>query len=273
MKTFRQFLTPAAFALLVVLSTVKIQAQTVINSLPYTINIPGDYVLGGNLIYSADSGFAITFNVGNVTLDFAGHFISNLGAGKGTTAYGLYGNNRANITIQNGSIVGFSYAIFLSGDAGNSGNNTGNIVQNMRLPSNTTYGIGLFNPTTCRVENCQVNKTGGSTASSGQAGIGIFVSGGSVLIRNNQISTITGTDGSTDSYGILAYGSSRHFVVGNQIDTCMVGVATQGKYKNNLTANCTTPFVSGTDAGGNNQVYGQTTTPIVWDGIDAGGNN
>ncbi len=259
MTTRRPLAAPALVALaLCSVPLATTQAQTVINSLPYTISTPGDYVLGGNLTYNvATSGAAaITFNVGNVTLDFAGHFISGLGAGSNTGAYGLYGSNRANITVQNGSIVGFFYGIYFNGSNSTGANNTGNVITNMRLPSNTLYGINLIYPTTCRVENCQINKTGGSTAINGFAtdAVGIALTGGSAVLRNNQISTITGVNGG-NGVGIQCFTSATHFIVGNQIDTCTVGVRMDtggGKRQDNLTANCTTAFDGGIDAGGNN---------------------
>ena len=194
--------------------------------------------------------------MGNVTLDFNGHYISNLAAGKGTYAYGLYGNNRANITVQNGTIVGFLYGILFDGTSGSSANNTGNVIQNMRLPSNTYTGIYLGSPTTCRIEGCQINKTGGTTANGANSTTyGIYVTEGSVTLRNNQISTVTPVGSGTTGYGIHCHNSNNHFVVGNQMDTCGVGLrmtADLGKYQNNLTNSCTTAFSGGVDAGGNN---------------------
>ena len=248
----KQSLRLLALAALTLLLPALTRAQTVINSLPYTISTPGDYVLGGNLSYNAASGNAITFAVGNVTLEFNGHFISGLGAGSGTNAIGLRGTDRANITIQNGAVVGFLYGIYFDGGS----NNTGNVITNMRLPSNTDAGIYLTNPVTCRVENCQVNKTGGTTALGANSDTyGIRVSGGSVLVKNNQVSTITPVGTGTGN-GIYCSNSLSHFVVGNQIDNCGLGLrmnSAQGnKYQNNLTASCTTPFSGGQDAGGNN---------------------
>lgn len=252
-KSRRSHFFVALFTLVTIAATAA-QAQTVINSLPYTINTPGDYVLGGNLSYNATSGNAITFNVGNATLDFAGHYISNLAAGNGTTAYGLYGNNRANITVQNGTVVGFAIGIYFNGDAASSGgNNTGNVITNMRLPSNTYIGIDILNPTTCRVENCQINKTGGSTSFNGPT-YSTLVVDGSVVLRNNQVSALGPTSG-LSRYGIYCISSTKHFVIGNQIDSCDVGLLMDnnaGKRQDNLTANCTTPFQGGIDAGGNN---------------------
>ena len=255
MKTCRTLLALA----LGILPAAAIQAQTVINSLPYTISTPGDYVLGGNLAYNGNgtsdgTTAAITFAVGNVTLDFAGHFISGLGAGSGTTATGLYGLNRANITVQNGTVVGFQRGIFFEGVVGSGGNNTGNVVTNVRLPSNTFLGVQFNYPTTCRVEGCQVNKVGGTIGNGANSStFGIYAFGGSVMIRNNQVSSVTPVGAGT-SYGIYCSSSATHFVVGNQVDTCGVGVfmSAGGKRQDNLTANCTTAFSGGTDAGGNN---------------------
>ncbi len=251
-QTLRPLALKALAALALLLSALSAHAQTVINSLPYTISTPGDYVLGGNLTYNGN-GAAITFAVGNVTLDFNGHFISNLGAGVGNSGYGLYGSNRANITVQNGSIVGFYVGIYFDGTADNAGNNTGNVVTNMRLPSNTTYGVILTYPTTCRVENCQINKIGSSAGAS--SAYGIYVTGGSMTLKNNQISTVTAST-AANAYGIYCFAGNAHFVIGNQIDNCntalRMNTASGNKYQNNLTGNVVTAFVGGQDAGNNN---------------------
>jgi hypothetical protein len=49
--------------------------QTIINSVPYTITAPGNYVLGSNLIYSSAAGAAIQIFSSNVTLDLGGHYL------------------------------------------------------------------------------------------------------------------------------------------------------------------------------------------------------
>lgn len=224
----------------------KAQAPTVIAALPYTISAPGDYVLNSNLTYNASTGSAITFAIGNVTLDFKGHFISGLAAGAGTSATGLFANNRANITIRNGTIVGFLYGIRLTGIFGSSGNNVNNIIENMRTPSNRSIGIYIQSGITCRVENCQVNKIGGSTVTNQAIGI----SADSVLIRNNQVSTVTPGAGGA-SFGIVC---SMGFVVDNQVDNCDIGIdmGPTVKYLNNLTSSVPTPFLGGVNAGHNN---------------------
>lgn len=223
------------------------QSPTVITALPYTISAPGEYVLNSNLTYNASSGNAITFATGNVTMDFQGHFISGLAAGAGTFAVGLQASDRANITIKNGTIVGFFCGIFLTGTAG--GNNVNNIIENTRTPSNTFIGIWIQNGITCRIENCDVNKIGGSTLST--SALGINVSGGAIVIRNNQVSTVTAAADGT-STGMFV--DSTGFVVGNQVDNCQVGfrMGPATKYLKNLTFNVTTPFSGGTAVGHNN---------------------
>jgi hypothetical protein len=64
------------FALLAIASFAAASfGQTIINSMPYTITAPGNYVLGSNLIYSSASNAAITIISSNVTLDLGGHFL------------------------------------------------------------------------------------------------------------------------------------------------------------------------------------------------------
>ena len=67
-------------------------------------------------------------------------------------------------------------------------------------------------------------------------------------MRNNLVSNVAGAGNGTKR-GI--YTGDGIFVVGNTIYNAQVGVAL-GKYKDNLTFDCATPYSGGVDAGGNN---------------------
>ena len=75
----------------------------------------------------------------------------------------------------------------------------------------------------------------------------IYTAGG-VRIENNSIANVT-PSGSGSSYGISVGTGS--FVISNTVSNCGVGIS-GGKYLNNLTSGCTTPFQGGTNAIGNN---------------------
>lgn len=80
---------------------------TKITSLPYTINSPGFYYLGGNLTYSGTSE-AITVNADDVTLDLMGFSLncSSRHAGMGITI-----TEQKNVEIRNGTVRGFNFAL------------------------------------------------------------------------------------------------------------------------------------------------------------------
>ena len=52
-------------------------AQTQINSVPYTISVPGVYELKNN--FQSTAPVLITITTGNVSLDLAGHTLSGTG--------------------------------------------------------------------------------------------------------------------------------------------------------------------------------------------------
>jgi putative cofactor-binding repeat protein len=123
---------------------------TRINSLPFTINAPGAYYLGGNLSYSG-SGNAITVDAGvnHVTLDLMGFTIS--GSGSGT---GIYVKGSKNIEIRNGTVTAFNYGTGIHGDAGK-----GHRILNVRVLGNA-LGIMLFGSGHL-VKGCEVDAGGG----------------------------------------------------------------------------------------------------------------
>jgi len=82
---------------------------TKITSVPYEINNPGFYYLGGNLSYNG-SGNAITVSADNVTIDLMGFSLANnLGAG---ITKGICINGRANVEVRNGTVRGFSTGVY-----------------------------------------------------------------------------------------------------------------------------------------------------------------
>jgi hypothetical protein len=79
---------------------------TKITSLPYTINSPGFYYLGGNLSYTG-SGNGITVSSNAVTIDLMGFEIKGPGSNvESSIAIFVTGGYR-NIEVRNGSITGW----------------------------------------------------------------------------------------------------------------------------------------------------------------------
>src|SRR6185436_5060329 len=89
---------------------------TPINSLPTSITTQGIYCLNSDFALNLGAGAAISIETNNVVIDLNGHKIGNLAAGTGTFANGIYGFQRQNVTIRNGTLRGFRYGIVLLDD-------------------------------------------------------------------------------------------------------------------------------------------------------------
>jgi hypothetical protein len=197
---------------------------TRIKSLPFTINAPGAYYLGGNLSYSG-SGNAITVDAGlnHVTLDLMGFTITGTGSGKG-----IFMNGSKNVEIRNGTVTAFLFGIHESG-----GSAKGHRILNVRAVGNTKYGIWLEN-TGHMVKGCEVDSgahgygiyiylagaVSGCTVRPGSGGQGIITWGG--LISGN---TVIGA-GAFRGIAALMQGT---VVRGNAVSGCISGIgATDG---------------------------------------------
>ena len=219
-------------------------AQTVINSVPYTISAAGKYVLGSNLSNTSTTVPAITVNAPNVSLDLNGFYLSGAGNTASQNAI-IYVANVANVSIRNGLVSNDGYGIYFNGDT-NARNYT---VENLTISRCYLDGLIFFNAAPgSLVRTNSFSNLGNSTASASVASEAIYTSGG-VRVESNSVATVTATGDGQASTGIDAIDSD--FIVRNTISNCTVGI-TGGKYQDNLTSGCTTPFTGGTDAGGNN---------------------
>lgn len=233
------------------LSAASVLADTAIVAVPTTISAPGRYFLSMNLNTNNSSKSAITIDADDVTVDFQDHSITS-GAGLATNASGIMATNHRNITIKNGTLNGFKTAIVLQRGLYTPSTNCNNIVENMRLSWNTYGGILIADGTGCRIEHCQINRTGGTY--SGVDAFGISLQNSSAVVRNNQISNVFANVGSP--FGIVT-NNSIAFLVGNHIESVVNGITVLGnvgqtKFQKTLTINVPRPFNGGTDVGDNN---------------------
>ncbi len=88
---------------------------TKITSLPYTINQPGFYYLGGNLT-TTGSNNGITVNKNDVTIDLMGFRLENT-AFSGSSS-GIFIPERKNVQVRNGTVRGFYIGIWGFGGSG-----------------------------------------------------------------------------------------------------------------------------------------------------------
>jgi hypothetical protein len=269
----------AALTLLLGLLPLASQAETLnctpITSLPTTISTQGLYCLTGNLATAvgADGYNAITINANNVTLDLNGWKLGGQGAGAATQATGIY-SEAANVTIENGIVRGFGWAIWLTG--------RGAVVQDMLIDQNTLLGI-YINGSATVVEHNQVVDTGGSTAFANANAYGIYAncSGVGSLITNNTVSGVTAT-GTSSEYGISTCGpnstvrdnvvSDTHIPTGggtsvgithyggsavnNTVVNFIYGIhfVSGGIFAHNTAVGCTFPYTGGTSGAGNSPI-------------------
>jgi len=150
-----------------------------INSLPFTILTPGNYVLTRNLTFTGNQYAAITIYIvgatsstGPITLDLKGFTITNLSPVDASYSYAIYiqgmtaddfpgiapqtGLNVYPITIRNGTLTGFSTGIL---DYKTYDVTINNIVFNFSTIStaDTLEGVSLFRTRDCIINNCYFN--------------------------------------------------------------------------------------------------------------------
>lgn len=262
-------------------------AATEIKSLPATISAPGHYILKRNLTTTYPAA-AITINARDVTIDLGGKVLAyGFPPSGATAAIGIQLNNAAagtnatSITVRNGTIKGFNTAVFLEDTASS---NATLLVEDVVAVENGTGGIialGDF----VEVRNCRVKNTGfkAHTATT----YGIFAKGRSTLVTGNTVEeiskgspylaygielqpsssgvardntlTTSSTGAAQPAFGIhftLNPATASGFAVDNKINNFTVGLgfdgSGSGKYRRNLTRNCTTAFNNGTAVGSEN---------------------
>jgi hypothetical protein len=260
--------------LLALLAGSAVKAETTnctpITSLPATINSQGVYCLTGHLTTSQTSGNAIYITAPNVVLDLNGWKVGGQGAGKGTTAIGIF-SSQLNVTIKNGIVRGFQYGISLYG--------AGAVVEDILADQNTAVGIKVAGDGSI-VRRNQVVNTGGSTASPDASALGIMFSAPGALIEDNAVSGLYAS-GSGNAIGILAWPSLNSIVRGNTVSGLATppagigifvseshvtvvdnvvsnfdsgiqyGGTASGIYARNVVDGCTTKYTGGTAGSGN----------------------
>jgi hypothetical protein len=214
-------------------------AQTVIKSVPNTINASGTYTLSANLTYSGASP-AITINASNVTIDFAGHVLTSTNGTTGTKGVILPSTigNQSNVTIKNGTITNFTWGIYA--DSGTGGTTySGIVVQDMRFYA--IIGVHINGGTGCTIQRNLLMTTG-----AGGSLIDLINSAGAIVVRDNQ------------AYGDPGYAivfsnstSSGGYFDNNFVINGLSGFVLENadKYRFNITDLCSTPYSGGTALG------------------------
>ena len=226
--TLARFMFPcfALFALLVAQTTrAETTNCTAITSLPAVITTQGVYCFTGHLATAITSGNAIEIQANNVTIDLNGFKLGGLGAGDGTTARGIYANQRNNIVIRNGIVRGFFLGIYLD-DISPFITSQGHLIEDILADRNTYRGL-LLEGRGMTVRRNQVVDTGGSTSSGSAIGIRVLGPGNDIL--NNRISTTVATSGSGgDAYGIMMLAANGSVIQNNRVSDTQADSAAKG---------------------------------------------
>lgn len=174
-----------------------------IGSLPATITQQGVHCLKKDLSFSGNAGAAISVQVPNVVIELNGFKIGGLVGGSHTYARGVYAADRRNITVRNGTIRGFAFAVWFE-DSGSGNASSGHIVENIRI------------------EGAKIE--------------GIRVEGSHSIVRNNILFDIGNHASNTGAVGIRVRSGVGHSIVGNVVSRVMandtavglIGDATSG---------------------------------------------
>ncbi len=275
-------------SVLILLSVSSVKAETIncteITTLPAIITVQGIYCFTADRTTSMTSGNAIEIQTNNVTIDFNHFKLGGLAAGAGTSARGVYAQDRKNITLRNANIRGFYFGVYLDDTSTGNKDSGGHIIEDSRLDGNLYKSIELQGAGNI-VRRNQILNTGGSTgvtsalgivntgpgaeiidnhvhntfsSTAPAAGIALSHNSDAVLVLRNRVSETTSTGGGF-TFGIFHDLGSRVLIQDNQIvnasatgTTAIDGVsATECLAVNNTLINFTTFIATCTDGGGN----------------------
>ena len=207
----------------------------------YTISSSGDYCLTEDIATNITTGIAIKINVDDVTIDMDGYELDNTAAAGSPVAIGIYANEIDNVTIRNGIIRGYYYAMILD-----SAPNSGRLVEDMIFSKNSTgiysrgsdvmvrnntvldsdvTGIVISDADGASVIN---NYVGGLTRSDDAYGIYIIVYSSNVIVRDNRVAEITSTSGIAAGIGVS---QTEHSVFENNYVSGLSGTSTTYGFK------------------------------------------
>ena len=241
----------------------------IVTSLPAVITTPGIWCLDEALTSNLASGYAISIDTDNVTLDCNGFRLSNLGAGVATAATGIYAHQRRNVTVRDCDVRGFWTGTKVSATPAR--------VTGSRFEGNLQYGIRMVGDQGV-IDGNRVYDTGGSSLAPSAIAIhavgmidiqdntvsGVFANGNAtargIVVQNNVAGTVRGNrlrEMTGKVAGIVVSTGSLDTMV---IDNGLVGPGTQGVLcwapatglvRDNIALGFTTAYAGCADAGNN----------------------
>ena len=168
-----------------------------ITALPTVISTQGTWCMDKDLATAMETGNAVTIGTNNVTIDCNGFKLGNLAAGADTGTYGIYAQDRLNVTVRNCNVRGFFVGILIFGNGG------GHLVEDNRLDASRWMAIRTEGDGT-QVRGNSLFDTGGATYQSHTYAI---ASDGLAHVMDNLVSGVEPGDLDTNAEGTGIAGS------------------------------------------------------------------
>lgn len=234
---------------------VPAQAQTcsnLVTAVPATISAPGTYCFNGSLNTSASftSGCAVTISAASVTLDLAGSRLGTAAPMADSSAIGICVEDKANVTIRNGSVRGYHKGIHVKNTAGNAA-----AIRIERFAVSHCNHTGLLVEGRATLYQVQVDdiKAHDSYPGTDLDAFGIVIGGDSSVVESDVASVIPRGAGLGVAVDFLAGGLAQRLRLFGAPMGLRFSSSAPGKYADVLTRNVTTPFsVDGIAVGGAN---------------------
>jgi len=234
-----------------------------ITAFPAIILGPGVYCLSFKYIdFPLTWGALITIASDDVVFDLNGATLDGTPNVTGVFSYGVRSFNRRNVTVRNGTIKGFNYAVHLmniTGEQRDPRPSVNFVVEDIQAIRNRSGAILVIG----HDSTIRRNYIAGTGHSSDPAVVAttwaIWAAGWGLRVIDNDVhNTRPNGSGGGDAYAIYLAGVWEAVVVNNRITDAGFGLfgqgptATWGKYRDNVTVNVGTPYTGGTDIGNNN---------------------
>ncbi len=156
------------------------------------ITQPGTYCLRGSL-----TGAGIKIQADDVVLDLKGFSVRNdkpapdsPPGGEWAGSIGIFNFNNHNVTVKNGTVIGYAVGVYLGYDQLNPG--SGYTVENLLVRSAKVNGIAVGSAPNGTADTIVRNNIVSDTV--GRAPVGIYVGGtnGTVVVENNRVDNTRG---------------------------------------------------------------------------------
>ena len=233
-----------------------------ITAFPANIAGPGVYCLSFKYIdFPLVQGALITIAADDVVLDLNGATLDGTPTVRGALSYGVRAFNRRNITVRNGTIKGFNYAVHLmniTGETGDPRPSVNYVVENIRAVRSRTGGLLVIGHDSTIRGNSIIG-----TGNSSDPGVvpdtwALWAAGWGLRVLDNDVHNTRPNREGGEAHAIFLAGVRDAIVVNNRISEAGFGITglaqapLWGKYRDNITTNVTVPYSGGIDIGNNN---------------------